>query len=120
MISIGRIPDIRDCDFEGWQRALGGLQGFKPARVVPGHGPIAGAEAIAGTEAYLNALDRVVQTLYAESSSLMDSVEKATLPAYRDWALYGTTHRQNALHRYLQLELHDLGGDPRSIALPQH
>jgi glyoxylase-like metal-dependent hydrolase (beta-lactamase superfamily II) len=119
MISIGRIPDIRDCDFEGWQHALGELQGVKVARVVPGHGPIGGAEEIAGTAAYLTALDQVVKTLYAESSSLMDSVEKATLPAYRDWALYGTTHRQNALHRYLQLELQDLGGDPRSTALPQ-
>ena len=120
MISIGRIPDIRDCDFEGWQRALRQLEGFKPARIVPGHGPISGPEAIAGTAAYLDALDQVVKALYAESSSLMESVEKATLPAYRDWSLYATTHRQNALHRYLQLELQDLGGDPRSIALPQH
>jgi hypothetical protein len=48
----------------------------------------------------------------------MDSVEKASLPGYRDWASYATTQRQNALHRYLQLELLDLGGDPRSTALP--
>ena len=117
--SIGRIPDIRDCDFEGWQRALSELQALHPARVIPGHGPISGAGAIAGTATYLNALDQVVKTLYAESSSLMDSVEKATLPAYRDWPLYTTTHRRNALHRYLQMELQDLGGDPRSTALPQ-
>ena len=49
----------------------------------------------------------------------MESVEKAILPAYRDWPMYTTTHRQNALHRYLQLESQDLGGDPRSTALPQ-
>jgi glyoxylase-like metal-dependent hydrolase (beta-lactamase superfamily II) len=120
MISIGRIPDIRDCDFEGWQRALRQLEEFKAARIVPGHGPISGPEAITATAAYLDALDQVVKGLYAESSSLLESVEKATLPAYRDWSRYGTTHRQNALHRYLQLELQDLGGDPRSIALPQH
>lgn len=119
MVSIGRIPDIRDCDFEGWQRALHRLEELKPARVVPGHGPVSGPGAVAVTAAYLGALDRVVKSLYAESSSLMESVEKAILPAYRDWPMYTTTHRQNALHRYLQLELQDLGGDPRSTALPQ-
>ncbi len=119
LVCIDRIPDIRDSDFEGWQRALKQLQEFKPARVVPGHGPISGPEAITQTAAYLDALDRVIKSLYAESSSLMDAVEKAVLPAYRDWPMYATTHRQNALHRYLQLELQDLGGDPRSTALPQ-
>ena len=119
MVSIGRIPDIRDSDFEGWQRALRRLEGFKPARVVPGHGPVSGPGAITETAAYLDALDRVIKSLYAQSSSLMESVEKAILPAYRDWPMYATTHRQNALHRYLQLELQDLGGDPRSTALPQ-
>jgi hypothetical protein len=33
--------------------------------------------------------------------------------------MYATIHRQNALHRYLQLEIEELGGDPRSTALPQ-
>jgi hypothetical protein len=80
---------------------------------------VSGPEAITQTSAYLDALDRVIKSLYAESSSLMESVEKAILPDYRDWSMYATTHRQNALHRYLQLELQDLGGDPRSTALPQ-
>jgi glyoxylase-like metal-dependent hydrolase (beta-lactamase superfamily II) len=119
LVSVGRIPDIRDSDFDGWKRALMQVQEIRPTRVVPGHGPVSGAAAIAATASYLDALDNVVRAQYAASSSLMDSVEKATLPAYRNWALYATTHRQNALHRYLQLELQDLGGDPRSVALPQ-
>ena len=119
LVSVGRIPDIRDSDFEGWQRALRRLEGLKPARVVPGYGPVSGPGAISQTAGYLDALDLVIRSLYAESSSLMESVEKAVLPAYRDWSMVGTTHRQNALHRYLQLELQDLGGDPRSTALPQ-
>jgi glyoxylase-like metal-dependent hydrolase (beta-lactamase superfamily II) len=119
LVSTARIPDIRDCDFEGWQRALPRLEEVNPARVVPGHGRVSGADAISATAAYLLALDEKVKALYAESSSLMESVEKAALPAYRNWSLYATTQRQNALHRYLQLELQDLGGDPRSTALPQ-
>ncbi len=119
IVSIGRIPDIRDCDFEGWQRALGNLETLKPTQVVPGYGPVSGPDAMTVTAGYLAALDRVIKALYAESSSLMESIEKAALPAYGEWPLYATTHRQNALHRYLQLELQDLGGDPRSTALPQ-
>ena len=119
LVSVDRIPDIRDSDFEGWQRALRRLEGFKPARIVPGHGPVSGPGAMTETAGYLDALDRVIRSLYAESSSLMESVEKAVLPAYRDLPMYTTTHRQNALHRYLQLEMQDLGGDPRSTALPQ-
>ncbi len=118
MVAIDSIPDIRDSDFEGWQRALPRLTDLKPTRVVPGHGPVAGADAIAATASYLDALDRKMRALYAQSTSLMDSVEKAALPDYRDWASYATTQRQNALHRYLQLELLDLGGDPRSTVLP--
>ena len=119
LVSIERIPDIRDSDFEGWIHALHHLQERHFTRIVPGHGPVAGAEAIEQTAAYLEALDGIVKSLYADSSSLMDAVEKAVLPRYRDWAMYPATQRQNALHRYLQLELQDLGGDPRSTALPQ-
>ncbi len=118
MVAIDSIPDIRDSDFEGWQRALPRLTELNPTRVVPGHGPVSGASAIAATGSYLDALDRKMRALYAQSTSLMDSIEQAALPDYREWALYATTQRQNALHRYLQLELLDLGGDPRSTVLP--
>lgn len=118
MVAIDSIPDIRDSDFAGWQHALPLLAELKPTRVVPGHGPVSGAGAITATAAYLDALDRKMRELYAQSTSLMDSVEQAALPAYRDWASYATTQRQNALHRYLQLELLDLGGDPRTTVLP--
>lgn len=120
LVSVERIPDIRDSDFEGWVRALQRLEERRFSRIVPGHGPVAGHEAIAQTAAYLEALDHIVKSLYADSSSLMDAVEKAVLPRYRNWGMYPATQRQNALHRYLQLELQDLGGDPRSTALPQH
>ncbi len=118
MASVRNVPDIRDSDFEGWQKALRRLADFSPSRVVPGHGPVSGAEALAITAAYLDELDRRMRSLYAQSTSLMESVEKAALPAYSSWPMYATTHRQNALHRYLQLELLDLGGDPRSTVLP--
>ena len=119
LVAVNRIPEIRDCDFEGWTRALDALRKLPVKHVVPGHGPVSGVEAIGSTADYLRALDERIKALYASSSSLLESVDKAELPAYGAWSLYGTTHRQNALHRYLQLEIEELGGDPRSTALPQ-
>ncbi|HYN27610.1 MAG TPA: MBL fold metallo-hydrolase, partial [Burkholderiales bacterium] len=119
MVALNRIPEIRDCDFEGWTRALDALRKLPVKRVVPGHGPVSGPEAIRSTADYLRDLDEKIKALYARSSSLLESVDNAALPSYGGWAMYATTHRQNALHRYLQLEIEELGGDPRSTALPQ-
>lgn len=119
LVTRERIPEIRDCDFEGWLRTLEQLQMLAPARVVPGFGPSTGPEAIDGTAAYLRDLDERVQALYAHSGSLLDALDQAALPRYESWTLYATLHRRNAQHRYLQLETRDLGGDPRSVARPQ-
>lgn len=119
LVAVNRIPEIRDCDFEGWIRALDMLRDLPVNRVVPGHGPVSGADAPQSTAGYLRALDEKIKALYARSSSLLESVDNAALPAYAAWAMYATTHRQNALHRYLQLEIEELGGDPRSTALPR-
>jgi glyoxylase-like metal-dependent hydrolase (beta-lactamase superfamily II) len=119
LVAVNRIPEIRDCDFEGWTRALETLRELPVKRVVPGHGPVSGPDAIRSTADYLRTLDEKIKALYASSSSLLESVDNAALPAYGAWASYATTHRQNALHRYLQLEIEELGGDPRSTALPQ-
>jgi glyoxylase-like metal-dependent hydrolase (beta-lactamase superfamily II) len=119
LVSVGRIPEIRDCDFEGWLAALGRTAALPVKAVVPGHGPVSGPDAIGKTAGYLRALDQTLRALYAGSSSLMESVEAALLPAYSGWSMYPATHRRNALHRYLQLEIEELGGDPRSTALPQ-
>lgn len=119
LVAVDRIPGIRDSDFEGWLAALERVAALPVNVVVPGHGPVSGADAIGATAGYLHALDRSLRALYADGASLMDAVEAAALPAYRDWSMYPATHRRNALHRYLQLEIEDLGGDPRSIALPR-
>jgi len=47
--------------------------------------------------------------LYKDGASLMQAVDSADLPAYAGWSMYPTLHRQNVLHRYLQLEVDELG-----------
>ncbi len=120
LVSASHVPAIRDCYFEGWQAALRKLMDLPFTSVVPGYGPPSGAESIRATAHYLDALDARSRHLYAESSSLLDVVDDAALAEFAGWHGYDPNHRRNALHRRLQLEIEDLGGDPRSTALPDN
>ncbi len=118
MVTASHVPRIRDCDFEGWQTALAEMKALPIRKLVPGFGQISDSRAIDATAAYLAALDARVRALYLETSSLIAALEGSDLDEYAHWAGYDARHRQNVQHRYLQLEIADLGGDPRSIALP--
>lgn len=118
LVSAGYVPAIRDCYFEGWQAALRQLMDLPITRVVPGYGPASGTESLRATAAYLDALDVRSRQLYDESASLLNAIDDAALVEFAGWHAYDPNHRRNALHRRLQLEIEDLGGDPRSTALP--
>ncbi|HUU73463.1 MAG TPA: MBL fold metallo-hydrolase [Burkholderiales bacterium] len=118
LVSTNHVPAIRDADFEGWQKALQELLALPLHRVVPGFGPPSDKESIRATAHYLQALDLRARTLYEESASLLEAVDQASIPAFSGWHAYDPNHRRNALHRRLQLEIEDLGGDPSSFALP--
>jgi len=113
------VPPIRDCDFDNWQAALGRLRMLPIRSVVPGFGAVGGPETIDATLGYLQALDTKVRALYADSSSLLQALDRSDLAAYQAWGGYEPRHRQNVLHRYLQLEIEELGGDSRSTAQPE-
>lgn len=119
LLAVDHVPEIRDCDFQGWRGAIAALRKLPLQHIVPGHGPLSGTQALDATDGYLAALDRQVAKLYEHSSSLVDALEQGDLPDYAGWTAYDAHHRRNVLHRYLQLEIEDLGGDPRSTALPQ-
>jgi glyoxylase-like metal-dependent hydrolase (beta-lactamase superfamily II) len=110
LVAAKRIPELRDGKLDSWLRALDQLGRVSARVIVPGHGPAGGAETIQATAAYLRALDDKVHALYQGGASLIDAVDIAKLPAYASWAMYPSLHRQNVLHRYLQLEVEELGG----------
>jgi hypothetical protein len=58
--------------------------------------------------AYLLALEAQARALYDAGASLMEAVDGADLPGYRDWAMYPATHRKNVQQRYLELEVGEL------------
>ena len=77
--------------------------------VIPGHGPPVPIGQARATLDYLMALDLQMRKLFDSGIGLMDAIEAAAVPAFADWAGYPTIHRKNALERYLQLELDELG-----------
>jgi glyoxylase-like metal-dependent hydrolase (beta-lactamase superfamily II) len=108
LVSNQRIPDLRDSDFKGWLGALDQIESIPCRVVVPAYGPIVGPVGIERTRGYLQALDLEVQRLYQSGASLMEAVDAADLPAYRNWDMYPVVHRRNVLQRYLQLEVEEL------------
>ena len=70
LLDVQRIPDIQDSDLEGWRKALRELGGLRVARIVPGHGAAATAQAIEGVVRYLAALELRVRALLEAGTSL--------------------------------------------------
>jgi glyoxylase-like metal-dependent hydrolase (beta-lactamase superfamily II) len=118
LVSAHHVPVIRDADFDGWQNTLEALLRMPVRHVVPGFGPVSDQQAIRDTAHYLHALDAHARSLYEESASLLEAVDQAHIAEFAQWHAYDPNHRRNALHRRLQLEIEDLGGDPRSFAVP--
>lgn len=108
LLSVGRIPDLRDGRLHGWLDALDRLERIPARLVVPGHGEVAPPTAIAMMRAYLLALDARVRELYESGRSLLEALDECDLPAFRDWAMYAALHRKNVQQRYLELELQEL------------
>jgi len=110
LVTNRRIPEVRDAKLDGWLRALDGLSQLHPKRIVPGYGAVGGSELIDQTARYLRALDDQVHRLYQGGASLQDAVDNSALPDFAGWAQYPQFHRRNVQHRYLELELEELGG----------
>ncbi len=108
LISVDRIPRLRDGNLKGWIAALEQLERIPARIIVPGHGPIATREQAARTMAYLRALKARVDALYRQGVGLSKVVAAADLPEFRSWSLYDTMHAENVQHWYLQLEKDDL------------
>jgi glyoxylase-like metal-dependent hydrolase (beta-lactamase superfamily II) len=107
LVSVGRIPELRDADLRGWIDALQQLDKLPIKAVVPAHGPVIGRKQMRQTADYLRALEAKVSALYRDGTGLTDTIAQAQLPAFASWSLYAVIHPQNVQHVYLQLENED-------------
>lgn len=107
LVSVDRVPELRDSDPAGWRRALDDLQALARAqgdRIVPGYGPPAAANALDAMRDYLTDTEDRVRSLFEAGTPLSAIVRAAQLPRYAAWALYEPVHGRNVQQRYLALE----------------
>jgi glyoxylase-like metal-dependent hydrolase (beta-lactamase superfamily II) len=109
LVSVHRIPELRDADLAGWRRALDALERLPVRRLVPGYGPVTDLGALAPQRAYFDALERQARTLLESGASLLDAAQDPELPAYADWDLYARAHPRNLQQTYLRLEAAGVG-----------
>ena len=107
LVSVGRVPELRDGDPAGWRDALADLQALARTqgnRIVPGYGPPVSADALDLVRDYIAETEARVRSLFDADTPLSAIVHAAHLPRYAGWAMYEPVHGRNVQQRYLALE----------------
>ena len=104
LVTINRIPDMRDANTKAWRDALAQLESMRCRYLIPGYGPVGNCAAIAGFASYFAALETRVEALYKDGVSLAELRDRCNLPEFADWDRYETLHPQNANYIYLRVE----------------
>ena len=99
-----RIPDVQDSDLDGWTGALQALRVLPIKAIVPGHGPVATAEAIDAVDRYLAQLRARVLELLRSGAALSEVPDATVLPEFARWDQYETIHRRNASILFVRFE----------------
>lgn len=108
MVSLNRVPDVRNADLAKWQKALQDIAGSSASLLVPGHGQVCAPSRALETRSYLADLRSSVETAYERGVPMQDAAQAAPLEAYSGWALYRTLHPSNVHFTYLKIEGEDL------------
>jgi len=107
LVSVGRVPELRNESIPGWLTALGRIHALGASQVVPGFGPVVSPDQIDATGQYLRELDASVRKAYASGQGLAEARLHAQAPDFNQWKLYGVAHPQNVQQVYLELERAD-------------
>lgn len=104
LVSLDRIPDMKDADIGYWRAALSSLQALGATRIVPGEGPVSLPSRLAELDGYLARVGPAVQAAFEQGISLGNAAAAAAIPEYSHWAQYEHMHRKNVEQLYLRLE----------------
>jgi glyoxylase-like metal-dependent hydrolase (beta-lactamase superfamily II) len=104
LVSIDRIPDLRDTGGAGWRDALALLAATRCAHLVPAYGRLGNCGDIAVLDGYFEALDERVRGLLHDGVGLAELTARCELPQFASWDRYPDLHMQNANRAYLRLE----------------
>ncbi len=104
LVTINRIPSLRDADVKGWRDTLVYLASTHCLHLVPAYGPVGTCADIATFAGYFTALESRVGALMKDGVSLAELRDRCDLPEFSRWDQYESLHRQNANYVYLRLE----------------
>ncbi len=84
---VGYHPNLEDSNLQGQVKALKIILRWKPQKVVPGHGPVAGPMEVRRFIRYLEELGKNVQSLSRERLPMKEMVQRAIPPWTQGWKL---------------------------------
>lgn len=110
LIYSGQIPHLSEANTRGWIVALHQLAGLPIRILIPGRGPVGGADDLAPTRRYLSELRQRVSAAYREGRSADETIQLAELQEFAGWHGYAARHGRNVQHVYFEIERDDLDG----------
>ena len=106
LVFRGRIPFVGEADSRQWIASLQTLMDFKPAFIVPGHGPVSEAP-LADLQLTRDYLEHLRKTMAAAAANLEPfelAYAKADWSRFQHLPLFRAANRMNAFNTYLLLE----------------
>jgi glyoxylase-like metal-dependent hydrolase (beta-lactamase superfamily II) len=104
LVTIDRVPDMRDADGRGWRAGLAVLAATHCRHLVPAFGRVGNCADIVRLDRYFADLAERVRMLIAAGAGLADVAAGADLPEYAGWNRYPQLHPANANRAYLAIE----------------
>lgn len=105
LLFVGRAPSL-DGSVVGWIAQLRGLAALKPARAVPGHGPVS-VDFAAGSAPllrYLSALRDGTRAAIRANTPIGEASTQVAQGERAEWALFDEYNPRNVLTAYKELE----------------
>jgi len=109
LVTVDRIPDLRDSDGDTWPVALELLGATQCAHLVPAYGAIGDCTALRALARYFSKLQARAQELFATGVGLADVARRADLSEFAAWDGYATLHGANAERVFLRVERASFG-----------
>ena len=106
LVFRGRIPFVGQADSRQWIASLSRLIEFKPALLVPGHGPVSDSPMadLSMTRDYLVHLRKTMAQAAANLEPFEEAYAKADWSRFEHLPLFRAANRMNAYNTYLLLE----------------
>ena len=105
LVFVEHVPVLAG-SVNGWLQALDGLESVPAARLVPGHGPVAGPwpGSAAATRRYLSVLRREIRQWLRDGGDLWDAQRRLGASERGKWQMFDRYHQRNIASAFAELE----------------